>query len=62
MADLEEHAFKRDRRFLVRLVLTMAVAMGAGVYVYAHLTSRSTAGCAARLFVGEEPPESGGGG
>jgi hypothetical protein len=47
MADLEEHAFKRDRRFIVRLVLSLAVSAVFGLYVYAHMTSRRTAGCAA---------------
>lgn len=47
MADLEEHAFKRDRRFVVRLVLSLAVSTVFGLYVYAHMTSRHTAGCAA---------------
>jgi hypothetical protein len=54
MADLEQHAFKRDRRFVVRLVLTMAVALLFGLYVYSHLTSRRTAGCAADAAVGTE--------
>ena len=47
MADLEKHAFKRDRRFIVRLVLTLLLSALFGLYVYAHLTSRRTAGCAA---------------
>jgi hypothetical protein len=47
MADLEEHAFKRDRRFVVRLVLMLSLAALFGLYVYSHLTSRHTAGCAA---------------
>ncbi len=47
MADLEEHAFKRDKRFVVRLVLTLLVGFIGGLYVYAHLTSDRTAGCAA---------------
>jgi hypothetical protein len=47
MADLEEHAFKRDKRFIVRLVLTLSLSALFGLYVYAHLTSKRTAGCAA---------------
>jgi hypothetical protein len=47
MADLEEHAFKRDKRFVVRLVLTLLVGLIGGLYIYAHLTSDRTAGCAA---------------
>lgn len=55
MADLEEHAFKRDKRFLVRLVLGMAVALLAGLFVAAQLTSDRTAGCAADAMIGAEP-------
>ena len=47
MADLEEHAFKRDKRFIVRLVLTLSLSTLFGLYIYGHLTSRRTAGCAA---------------
>lgn len=50
MADLEEHAFKRDKRFLVRLILGVAIAAISGLWVSSHLTSDSTAGCAARTF------------
>ena len=52
MADLEEHAFRRDKRFVVRLVLTLLVGLIGGLYVYAHLTSRETAGCAADAMTG----------
>ena len=55
MADLEEHAFKRDKRFLVRLVLGMAVALLAGLFVAAQLTSDRTAGCAADAMISSEP-------
>ena len=54
MADLEQHAFKRDKRFIVRLVLTLAVSLIFGLYVYSHLTSRRTAGCAAESAAGGE--------
>lgn len=57
MADLEKHAFRRDKGFIVRLVLVLLVATVAGLYVYANLTSDRTAGCAARTFLGSEPPE-----
>jgi hypothetical protein len=57
MADLEHHAFKRDRRFVVRLVLTLAVALLAGLFVSAHLTSEHTAGCAADAALhGDDKP------
>jgi hypothetical protein len=47
MADLEEHAFRRDKRFVVRLVLALTVAGFGGLYIYGHLTGSRTAGCAA---------------
>ena len=52
MADLEEHAFKRDKRFLVRLVLFLIIGALAGIWVAAKLTSAGTAGCAANAFGG----------
>lgn len=52
MADLEQHAFKRDRRFVVRLVLSLLVGVLCGAYVYGHLTSDRTAGCAADVAAG----------
>jgi hypothetical protein len=52
MADLEEHALKRDRRFIVRLVSTLLLAFVAGLFLYVQLTSRRTAGCAAETFTG----------
>lgn len=55
MADLEQHAFKRDRRFVVRLVLALACGLLFGVFLYAQLTSDRTAGCAADAAIGNEP-------
>ena len=57
MADLEQHAFKRDRRFVVRLVLMLIVAFLGGILIYGRLTSRGTAGCAADAMVGGDSPE-----
>lgn len=51
MADLEEHAFKRDKRFVVRLVLTLVVALLGGVFIYGRLTNQGTASCAAGAFL-----------
>jgi hypothetical protein len=50
VADLEEHAFKRDRRFLVRLIALLAIGLVGGLWAVSHLTSRSFGTCAARLF------------
>jgi hypothetical protein len=55
MADLEEHAFKRDKRFVVRLVLTLIVAIVGAALVWGRLTSAGTASCAADTFVGAAP-------
>jgi hypothetical protein len=52
MADLEQHALRRDRRFVVRLILALALAFIGGLYVYGHLTSSRTAGCASDLMLG----------
>ena len=52
MADLEEHAFRRDRRFLVRLIVLLLLGAAGGLWAVSHLTSRSFAGCAARTFGG----------
>lgn len=62
MADLEEHAIKRDKKFLVKLVLGLIVGAIAGLVLYAQLTSRSTGNCAAGMFgtvsptPGQQPP------
>ncbi len=45
MADLEEHAFRRDKRFVVRLVLMLAVAGLGGAFIFANLTRGSGEGC-----------------
>ncbi|MBX3276171.1 MAG: hypothetical protein KF729_38315 [Sandaracinaceae bacterium] len=52
MADLERDAFRRDRRFLWRLVLVLVVGVLAGVWMYAQLTGERVAGCAAEAFGG----------
>lgn len=57
MADIEQDAFKRDRRFLIRLVLVLVVAVIAGLFLFASLTNEGTRGCAAEAVggVAEEP-------
>ncbi|MDB4974392.1 MAG: hypothetical protein JWN48_2733 [Myxococcaceae bacterium] len=54
MANLEEHAFKRDKRFVVRLVFTIVVAVLGGLFVSGRLTNQSTAGCAANALVEQQ--------
>jgi hypothetical protein len=50
MADLEKHALKRDRRFLVRLVLAVLVGAGVGMMVFVKMTDPRIATCAADAF------------
>ncbi len=52
MADLEEHAFKRDKRFLWRLIATLLVAGLVATFIGGRLTSEGTAGCAADAIEG----------
>lgn len=57
MADLEKHAFKRDKRFLVRLFLFLGVGAVLGGVLMVGLTSSGVATCAAETFGGAaEPP------
>lgn len=50
MADLEEHALKRDRGFLVRLVVLIVLGAVGGLWAVSHLTGSGFAGCAARTL------------
>ncbi|MGE0791170.1 MAG: hypothetical protein AB7S26_36190 [Sandaracinaceae bacterium] len=52
MADLEQDAFKRDSRFVVRLLLVLTVGILAGLWMFAELTGERVAGCAAQAFGG----------
>jgi hypothetical protein len=45
-------AFKRDRGYLVRLVLLLAIALAGGVYVADHLTSDRTKGWVSEALFG----------
>lgn len=56
VADLEQDAFKRDSRFLWRLVLVMIVGALAGLWMFSHLTGDRVAGCAAQAFGGVTEP------
>ncbi len=50
VADLEKHAIKRDHRFLVRLVLLLAVGTLAGILLFVKMTSNEVGTCAAGTF------------
>lgn len=50
MASLEDHAIQRDKRFLVRLVLSLGAGLVFGLFLFNHLTSNSVVNCAAQSF------------
>jgi hypothetical protein len=52
MADLEKLAVQRDRGYLVRLVLGLAVAGVLSVFIFRGLTGQETSGCMANAFLG----------
>jgi len=57
MVDLEELAVKRDRGYLVRLVLLLALGIGASAFVWQGLTGDGVSGCLANTMLGgEEKP------
>jgi hypothetical protein len=56
MADLEEHAIQRDKRFLLRLFASLVIGGAAALWGASHLTSGSTGGCVASLFGASAPP------
>jgi hypothetical protein len=56
VVDLEKMAVRRDKGYLVRLVLLLALGIGGGAYIYGHLTSDRTSGCMADAFVGGDAP------
>lgn len=47
MADLEEQALRKDRRFLVRLILILVAGTIAGLWMFSAMTSDRAKGCAA---------------
>jgi hypothetical protein len=56
VVDLEQLAIKRDRKFLIRLVILLVLGIGASVLVLGTLTGENVSGCAARAFLGGNPP------
>jgi hypothetical protein len=56
VVDLEQLAIKRDRKFLIRLVILLALGVGASVLVLATLTGDDVSGCVARAFLGGGDP------
>lgn len=56
MADLEKLAIQRDRRYLVRLGLALAVGLFASVFVFQWLTGEDVSSCVARNIGSETSP------
>jgi hypothetical protein len=52
MADLEELAVKRDRGYLVRLILMLALGVVVSVFLWAGLTGDRVGTCVADVFLG----------
>ncbi len=50
MQDPEDVDFKRDKRFLIRMGVSLAIVLLLGVLIFAKLTDPSVGGCAARAF------------
>jgi hypothetical protein len=56
MADLEKLAVQRDRGYLVRLVLSLAVGVVVSIFLFRCLTGEATTGCVASTFMGGSSP------
>ena len=54
MADLEELAIKRDRGYLVRLILGLALGIAASVFIWKGLTGQGTTSCVTNAFLGQQ--------
>lgn len=59
MADLEDLALKRDRGYLVRLVLMLLLGLGASAFIWNGLTGDRVSGCLANAFMGGGSVEEG---
>jgi hypothetical protein len=57
MADLEELALRRDRGYLVRLVLLMVGALVFALFVYGWLTGSGVSGCLGGALGSEAPKQ-----
>ena len=57
MADLEELALRRDRGYLVRLVLLLVAGLVFSTLMYGWLTGRGVTGCVAGALGGEAPQQ-----
>jgi hypothetical protein len=53
VADLEELAVRRDRGYLVRLILFLVLGIVASVFIWKGLTGHGTTSCVANAFLGQ---------
>jgi hypothetical protein len=60
MADLEKLAVRRDRGYLVRLVLLLVLSLGLSVFVFAWLTGSRVSGCMTNQIGGSAGAKPGG--
>lgn len=54
MADLERLAIKRDRGYLVRLIVLISLGLLAGAFMFSYLTRANLGGCMADAFLGRK--------
>lgn len=54
MTDLEKLAVRRDRGYLVRLVVMLVLGLLASAFLFAALTGEGFGGCAADAVLGGE--------
>jgi len=54
VADLEQLAVKRDRGYLLRMVLMLLFGIGASAVVWQALTGDRVTGCVANAFLGQD--------
>lgn len=57
MVDIEKLALKRDKAYLVRLVLLLLLGMGLGLVLASYLTGSSVSGCLTNAFIGSQEKE-----
>lgn len=55
MVDLEKLAVKRDRGYLVRLIVMLAVGLVASAFLWQGLTGDEVSGCLAKSMLGSDP-------
>lgn len=55
MADLEELAMRRDRGYLVRLILLLVAGLVVSAFMYGWLTGSKVTGCVSGALGGQTP-------